>query len=351
MRHEGHPARSVVARQVAETLGVSISTVSRAFTPDAVIAEATRRRVLRKAAELGYEPNPHARSLKTNESRIVAIAVSDLANPFYPEVLAGLSEAVERAGFSVMLFCRHGSKSLDDVIRSSFRYQPDVLIALAVTISSVTMDLAAAVGLPVLLFNRYVPGNSSIAVTCDNEAGGEAVAHYLIDRGLTRLAYIAGDPQATTNRDRAPGFMRACRRRGLAKPVVIAADHFSHDAGLTAGRTLIGEHGGNIDAVFCANDVLALGLLDALRASRIKVPESISVIGFDDISMAGWASYQLTTYRQPVQDMISATVDMVAELSRTGIFAGTRISIPGRIVTRKTVRGLGRLGEADPEDH
>ncbi|AWN15863.1 LacI family DNA-binding transcriptional regulator [Salinisphaera sp. LB1] len=328
---------SVVARQVAEALGVSISTVSRAFTPNSVIADSTRRRVLRKAAQLGYQPNPHARSLKTNRSRIVAIVVSDLANPFYPEVLTGLSEALEYNGFSVMLFCRHRAKTLDDTFHSAFRYQPDVLVALAATMSSAAIDSAVAAGIAVVLFNRYVPGNSSIAVTCDNEAGGEAVANYLVDRQLTRLAYVAGDLDATTNRDREIGFIRACRRRGLSKPKSIQAQRFTHDAGLAAGRLLIDRHRGDIDGVFCANDVLALGVLDAMREQGIGVPDELSVIGFDDIAMAGWASYQLTTYRQPVEEMIAATADVISEMSRAGFSAGTRINIPGHIVSRHTV--------------
>ncbi|MGB7757152.1 MAG: LacI family DNA-binding transcriptional regulator [Salinisphaera sp.] len=331
-------ARSVVAREVADALGVSISTVSRAFTPDSVIADTTRERVLRKAGELGYQPNPHARSLKTNRSRIVAIVVSDLANPFYPEVLTGLSEALEYNGFSVMLFCRHGANTLDDAFRGAFRYQPDVVVALAATMSSAAIDAAIAAGISVVLFNRYVPRSASIAVTCDNEAGGEAVAHYLIDRRLTRLVYVAGDPDATTNRDREVGFIRACRRRGLRPPRSVAAQRFTHDAGLAAGRLLLDRHRSEIDAVFCANDVLALGVLDALREREVGVPDELSVIGFDDIAMAAWAPYQLSTYRQPVEEMIAATADVINELSRAGVAAGTRVSIPGRIVDRSTVR-------------
>lgn len=333
-------SKNVVAREVAEALGVSISTVSRAFTPNAVIADKTRRRVLRKAAELGYEPNPHAQSLKTNRSRIVGIIVSDLANPFYPEVLTGLTEVLEQRGFNVMLFCRPGGKSLDKAFQSAFRYQPDVLVVLAATMSSAAIESATEAGTRVVFFNRYVPGNASFAVTCDNESGGETVADYLIDRQLTCLAYVAGDPEATTNRDRELGFMRACRRRGIPRPRSIAAHRFTHDAGLIAGRALLGDKLEPLDAVFCANDVLALGVLDAAREIGVEVPDTLSVIGFDDIELAGWASHQLTTYRQPVEEMIAATADIVSELIQPFPSAATRITIPGRVVTRRTVRAL-----------
>jgi DNA-binding LacI/PurR family transcriptional regulator len=331
-------SKNVVAREVASALDVSISTVSRAFTPNAVIADRTRRRVLQKAAELGYEPNPHAQSLKTNRSGIVGLIVSDLANPFYPEVLIGLTEALEQRGFSVMLFCRLGGKSLDEAFQSAFRYQPDVLVVLAATMSSAAIESATEAGTRVVLFNRYVPGKASFAVTCDNESGGETVADYLIDRQLTRLAYVAGDPDATTNRDRKLGFMRACRRRGIPKPRIAAAHRFTHDAGLIAGRALLRDESEPLDAVFCANDVLSLGVLDAASEFGVAIPDALSVIGFDDIKMADWASYQLTTYRQPVEEMIAATADIVSELVQSLLSTATRITIPGRIVTRRTVR-------------
>lgn len=331
-------SRSVVARQVANSLGVSVSTVSRAFTPDAVIAEDTRRRVLDKAAELGYRPNPHARSLKTDRSHIIGLVVSDLSNPFYPEVLTSLTKALEQNGFSVMLFCQHDRKSLGEVFQNAFRYRPDVLIALAVTMSSDAIDSAAQADVPVVLFNRYIPGNFSVAVTCDNEAGGRSIADYLMDRQLTRLAYIAGDPDATTNRDRQIGFIHACRRRGLPKPKLISAQRFTYEAGLTAGYSLIDDHIDQVDAVFCANDILALGVLDAARKRNIAVPDRLSVVGFDDIAMAARAPYGLTTYSQPVAEMIAATADVVNEITRSRSPEGTRITIPGRIVVRNTVK-------------
>jgi len=332
---------ALIARQLADELGVSISTISRAFSPNAVIAEKTRARVLARAAEVGYRPNPFARSLITRRTRIVAIVVSDLTNPFYPEVLTGLTEAIQAAGFNVMLFCRPAAQALDDAVSEALHYQPDVVLVLAATMSSQAATQVIEAGTPVIFFNRYVPDAPAFTVTCDNVAGGAAVADYLIDRDLTRLAFVSGHPEATTNQDRWAGFSRRCNERGLATPRVVEAGEFSHAAGMDAGQTLL-SGGQRPTAIFCANDVLALGVLDAARSLDVAVPDAVSVIGFDDIELAGWASYGLTTYRQPVAAMIAATAELIERLAREADAAPEALALAGEIVERRSVAaGMG----------
>lgn len=333
---------ALIARQLAEELGVSISTISRAFSPDAVIAEKTRARVLARAAEVGYRPNPFARSLITRRTRIVAIVVSDLTNPFYPEVLTGLTEAIQSADFNVMLFCRAAVQALDDAVSQALHYQPDVVLVLAATMSSQAATKVVEAGTPIIFFNRYVPDAPAFTVTCDNVAGGVAVADYLIDCGLTtNLAFVSGHPEATTNQDRWVGFSRRCHEREVSPPRVVEAGDFSHAAGLAAGQTLLsaGQHPA---AIFCANDVLALGVLDAARSFGVAVPDAISIIGFDDIELAGWASYGLTTYRQPVTAMIAATTELIGRLAGNADISPKAVALAGEIVERRSVRsGMG----------
>ena len=206
--------------------------------------------------------------------------------------------------------------------------------------SSTAAKRVVEAGTRLLLFNRYVPGAPAFTVTCDNRAGGARVADYLIDRGFTRLAYVAGDPQATTNVDRWRGFADRCAARGVAAPQHIEAGRFSHDAGLAAGLRLLA--GAEVpQAVFAANDVLALGVIDAVRDAGVAVPEALSVIGFDDIDMAGWASYALTTYRQPVAEMVSATATLIERLAAGAVHAPEAVALPGEIVERRSV-GYGR---------
>lgn len=327
----------VLSKQLAAELGVSVSTVSRAFSAHASIAPETREKVLQRAREIGYRPNPFARTLITRKNDIVAILVSDLANPFYPAVLSSLTSSLQYAGFNVMLFAYSEANSMDDTMRDALHYQPDVLIALAVTVSSQAAHRATEAGTQVLFFNRYIPAaEAAVSVTCNNIGGATAIADYLIDRGHRDLVYVSGHPDTTTNLDRLSGFHRRCVERIGCPPRLVEAGEFSHAAGFASACALF-EQGNVPDAVFCANDVIALGVLDAARESGIDVPARLSVVGFDNIELAEWASYGLTTYRQPVAEMIEATVGMVRRISTELAMDRADVVLDGGIVERRTV--------------
>jgi DNA-binding LacI/PurR family transcriptional regulator len=328
--------RRVVAKGWADDLGVSISTISRAFSPTAVIAPGTRERVLKHAEEIGYRPNPYAQSLITRRSKIAGVIVSDIANPFYPEVLTGLTEALQNAGLNVMLFTSTAGQTSDEVLPQALLYQPDIVVVLAATLSFRAALESVESGTSLIFFNRYLPDTPTHSVTCDNIRGGREVADHLLDLGHRRLGYIAGTRDATTNTDRWQGFSERCGERGAERPVVEQAGAFSHDLGYAAAVRLL-SGGSRPDAVFCANDVLALGALDAARREfGLDVPKDVSIVGFDDIAMAAWPSHALTTYRQPTRRMIAATIDLVKQISVDQSLAPVSKQIAGRLVIRET---------------
>jgi DNA-binding LacI/PurR family transcriptional regulator len=327
----------MVAKRVAEDLGVSISTVSRAFSPTAVIARGTRERVLARAKELGYQPNPFAQSLITQRSRIAGIIVSDITNPFYPEVLTGMTEALQNEGLNVMLFAGTSARGADDMVPLALRYRPDVIVVMAATISSRAAVEAAEAGTRVIFFNRYVPGVAALSVTCDNVLGGRQVADHLIDLGHRRLAFVAGLLDATTSVERWRGFAERCAERGLPTPLKEEAGVFTHDTGYAAALRLLSLKD-RPDAIFCANDILALGALDAMASLGLKAPGDLSVVGFDDISMATWPSYSLTTYRQPVRRMIAATMELARQIIAGDGEPPQSRCIAGHLVERNTTR-------------
>ncbi|MHB0777252.1 LacI family DNA-binding transcriptional regulator [Halomonas sp. WWR20] len=327
----------VVAKRLAEELGVSVSTISRAFSPNSAIGNKTRQRVLQRAKELGYQPNPYAQSLITQRTKIAGIIVSDITNPFYPEVLTGLTEALQKIGLNVMLFTGNGENGADEAIPLALRYQPDLVVVMAATVSSQVAVQATAKGTHLVFFNRYVPDSNAFTVICDNRLGGREVADYLIETGHQKLAFVAGLPGATTSQDRWKGFLERCRERGHSTPVKEEAGLFSHDAGYTATlRLLSGDE--RPDAVFCANDILALGALDAITSLKLRVPEDIAVVGFDDIAMASWHSYSLTTYHQPVKEMVSVTVELAQEIIAGGVRPPLIRCIAGHLVKRRTTK-------------
>ena len=296
--------------------------------------------MLSKASEIGYQPNPLARGLITKSSRIVGVVVSDITNPFYPEVLTSLTERIQAVGFNVMLVVEQPNRPQDglDVLLS---YHPDVVIILATTLSSGASDSCRRVGTPLIFFNRHAADEHSFSVTCDNLAGGAMVADFLLDRGFQRLAFVSGRPDASTNRDRWMGFSKRCSIRSAPPPPASHGQSFTYEQGYKGALELL--HGPTRpDALFCANDILAVGVLDAIRreCGGLRVPEDISVVGFDDIAMASWPSYDLTTVRQPVDLMIAGTIDLAVALTRGEVGQPAAQRHPGTLIERNTTRVL-----------
>ena len=330
----------ITVKDLARQLGMSVSTVSRAFYDDAVIAPETREKVLRHAAEIGYQPNPLARGLITKSSRIVGLVVSDITNPFYPEVMTRLTERLQAADFNVMLVVVSPARSEEEQVRVLLSYHPDVVVMLATTLCSAAATACSKVGTPVVFFNRSGSDEHSYAVTCDNERGGRLIADYLIDRGHRRIGFVAGRPDASTNVDRWRGFHARCLERDIPEPIASEGTTFSYEAGYAAARRLLAGPD-RPTALFCANDILAIGAMDAARREAgLAVPEDVSIMGFDDIGMASWPSHALTTVRQPIDLMIDRTTVLALALARNEPCEPGVQRLPGRLVERNTTRSL-----------
>lgn len=329
----------ITVKDLARDLGMSVSTVSRAFHAEAVIARETRDLVLSRAREIGYSPNPFARSLITKSTRIVGIVVADITNPFYPEVLTRLTTALRAIDMNVMLVAADQSGEVDEALRLLLNYQPDLAIILAATLSSEAAQECRRAGTPVIFFNRLSADGYSFGVSCDNELGGRRIADFLIDAGHRKLAYVSALRDASTNLERGNGFRRRAVERGLADPIVIEAGQFSYHAGYEAARSLRGI-ADMPDAAFCANDILAIGFLDGVRRELgLDVPADISIVGFDDIEMAHWPSHGLTTIKQPIEKMLDSTISLAKGLAANSSQEPVVQMIePGAVIERATTR-------------
>jgi len=320
---------------VSREAGVSQSAVSRAFTPGAHISPEMRRRVLEAAHRLGYQPNAIARSLVTQRSGIVALIVGELHNPFYPQALSLFAQALEARGKRALLLTHDVRRDIQETLDAARSYQIEAAIIFPTRLNSTPPSLGDAQhgGVPVLLFNRHLPGHELLSVACDNYAGGRLAAEVLLRGGAERLAFIGGDPDTSTHQDRLSGFTGRLAESGLT-PVAAPAQAFQYDWGVQATLDL---HAAGIrpDAVFGANDIIAIGVLDALRSLGRRVPEEVSVIGFDDIQESARLAYRLTTIRQPMEAMIE---DALAALEDPQPAPVPRLH-PGELVWRGTVRG------------
>jgi DNA-binding LacI/PurR family transcriptional regulator len=326
----------VTAEDVARTLGVSQSTISRAFSRTASISEATKLRVITAANKLGYQPNVIARSLITRQTNMVAIVIANLVDPFYPVMLDELVQQVQAAGFQTLLFIPSAGQKVDDIVPNLLQYQVDAIILTSATISSAMARICAARDTPVVSFNRYVPGLKIHAVSGDNIAGGRRVADYLVATGHERLAFVSAQRDATTNRDRRSGYLSRLKQLKITSCIEEDGGEFSYEAGYTAAKRLL-RPAKRPDALFFASDVMAFGGIDAAREIGLSVPGDISIVGYDDVPMAALPSYGLTTIQQPVREMAKAAMEVLGLTGERSAQStpATRI-IKGALITRSS---------------
>jgi DNA-binding LacI/PurR family transcriptional regulator len=332
-------AKRVSSIDVAKRAGVSQSTVSRVFSPDIKVSADKRERVLKAAAELGYHPSAIARSLSMQRTNIVGMVMANLTSPFYPYVLSLFLQRFQSLGRQVLLFTTAPNQDIDEILPHVIQHRVDALIVTSATLSSEMAEQCAQYGTPVILFNRYVLGARVSAVCCDNVEGGRQAANLLLDTGHRRLAYIAGVVNASTNADREKGFTDRLQERGVTEWLREQAD-FTYDAGYEAAVRLL-RRPDRPDAIFCGSDNMALATLDAARSEfGLSIPDDLSVVGFDDIPMARWPAYALTTIRQEVRQMIDSTLSFLDAHLADPDTPDRMETVPGKLVVRKSVRGL-----------
>lgn len=303
--------KKATSLDVAKLAGVSQSAVSRTFTAGSQVSEKMRQKVLAAAEQLGYKPNAIARSLITRRSQMIGVVMGDITNPFYPEVLRALTDKLQSAGLRLMLFTVAQDQVVDDLLPRVMEYQLDGLIITSATISSEGIEECLKQRMPVVLFNRYVRGSRANAVCCDNVEGGRIIANLMLDAGLERLAIVTGSSDTSTSLDRESGFCSRVEERMLTPPLRVEGD-FSYEGGVAAARALLADAAQRPDGVFCANDIMAIGFMETARNEfGLRLPEDLSVVGFDDISAASWPSFVLTTARQRIHAMLDATLEIL----------------------------------------
>ncbi len=323
---------------VASLAEVSQSAVSRAFTPGAYISPAMRKKVLAAARQLGYQPNAMARGLTTSRSRVVALFMPNIGNPIYPFVLQTFSHRLRNLGRQILLLPL--VESADEALACMLQYQIDGLVITAASPLALSKAIARkCIGarIPVVLFNRYFPELKVSSVNCDNAQGGRLAAEILSGAGHRRFAFIGGPEETSTHVDRCAGFVERLGALGAPAPL-IETGPYTYDGGYAAGMRLFARVD-RPDAIFCANDVLAIGALDAARVGHgLKVPRDVSIIGFDGAPMAAWAGNDLTTIRIRLEEMVNSTVELLMRAIDERPARPALIKIPGDLVIRKSAR-------------
>ena len=326
----------VTSQDVAALAGVSQSAVSRVYTPGASVSAKTKDKVRRAAAQLGYRPNVLARSLITGKSRLIGVVVAYLDNYFYPDALEKLSNALQEKGYHVLIFmASQTSGNIDDVLGEILDHQVDGIILASVAMSSDLANRCRAAGVPVVLFNRTQDDEIVSSVASDNFEGGRKVAA-LLAPGHESIGYIAGWEGASTQRDREAGFRAGLAAAGRDIAVRTVGD-FNLDRAREAAREMFAK--ARPDAVFVANDHMAYAAMDVIRGElSLRIPQDVSVVGFDDAAPSAWPAYDLTTVRQRANQMVDKTVDTLLASIDCNATPPQKIVVDAPLVLRGSAR-------------
>ena len=327
--------RAVTSYDVARAAGVSQSAVSRCFSPGGSVSEATRARVVAAADALGYRPNAIARSLITQRSNMVAIVVANIG--FHPEVTASLSRCFTARGLHVLLFTLEHEGDADRVVDQIWGYRVDGVVA-AVHLPRRHIDTFAARRTPLVFLNRLYRDPPANSVACDQAEGERLLVDRLVAAGHRRFGIVAGPEDSSVSLQRVEEAAARLREAGVTE-VVHTRGRFNYDSGRRAMHDLVAQGGGAPDAVVCANDSMAMGAMDAARFDLgLRVPEDVSVVGFDGQPQAAWASYRLVTIRQPLDQMVEAAADMLLARVADPELGAERRMFSGELVVGTSAR-------------
>jgi len=299
---------TVTLKDVAQVAGMSTSAVSRSFTPGAPVSDITRTRIQDIARRMGYRPNRLATGLATGRTGLVGIVVDDMANPFYLSILDQFTHGLQELGLRPMLINLRGETEPDASLKMVEEYAAEAVILLSSSLSIQFIRSIGSIGIPVV--HAFGRSNERLGVSqagIKDSASGRLAAKTFKERGYSKLAFIGGDLETAPWRDRFAGFRNMGVKLDLSVTSIEAAQN-SYTAGYTSAQTLLADH--DCDAIFCGSDALAIGALAALRGAGKSVPDDIGLIGIDDMEMAGWHGIELTTIRQPVDQIIAAAIAM-----------------------------------------
>ena len=331
------PKAFVSAKQVAEVAGVSRSAVSRAFTPGASISDDKRKRILLAAEQLGYHVNHLARGLLGRESGIVCLAVADSDTPYMSRVLRKIIERIQQSGRVAMVLAAPGPAApLEEALRQTLNYRADAMVVLSGTPPQSIIRTCLDNGQRLILINRddHLLGPHNIAI--DNAAAAETAVNAFLRAGCTHLAVVTSDAGTPSLLARETSFCRLAAEAG-ARVTVHRKGRTGYDSGKTGALALLPGLD-RPDGVFCVTDLIACGFMDTARnLFRLRIPDELCVIGFDDIEQAGWMSYDLTTFAPPMDELAERIIELIERPEGTGPEGG-RILLKANLVWRSTVR-------------
>lgn len=331
--HEGMPAS---LKDVAKAAGVSAATVSRVMNGSPLVNEETATRIREIAGKLGYSTNSLGRSLVTGKTHTIGVVVTTISDPFVAEVVSGVEDVAKQRGFSVILSCSEADPEREVAVARMFRERRvDGILATASRVGATYLPLMSEMKVPIVLINHFDTDRYAHSVMIDNVAGAREVTHHLIDLGHRRIGYVGDQFGLHSDSDRFAGYRQALAESDIPyDPQLVAHGDGKPEGGMRAMTRLLALRK-RPSAVFCYNDMSALGTLRAIQEHGLRVPEDMSVVGFDDLFLASYTRPPLTTLRQPMREMGQRAMTILLKLLG-GEKSDHLVIVPGQLVIRSS---------------
>ncbi|MBY6162481.1 LacI family DNA-binding transcriptional regulator [Mameliella alba] len=343
--------KTATSTDVARLAGVSRATVSRCFSEADTVRKDTRDRVMQAARELGYAPNQLARMLQTRTSDMIAVLTADFANPFQPALIEALTGGLTGLGkMPLLLKSELTPDAADELVQVALAYQVAAVVVTVLPVSDLAIRRCVEAETPLILLNRVAEDSRAISICGDLQAGARRAADVLVEGGHRRISMITGRAGHWTTRMRRGGFRHRLDEHGIDLMAQVPGD-YTYSGGRDAALRIM-EEAPKTEAIYACNDAMACGALDALR-SRLghRVPDDIAVIGFDNVPMAAWEGYGLSTIHQPINRLIGKVCDILETPDRGLSQAGSVTLESCRFVQRGSTRAVPLLpGDIDETD-
>src|SRR5262245_2681482 len=333
------PGGDVTIMDVAQEAGVSYATVSRVVNNKGYIKPETRERVMRAVTRLGYVVNQQARSLASGRSQVVGLLVPGLDTAYIGEIIRGIDEELAGASYDLMLYTAHRRRTRESAyVATLTQGMVDGLLLVLPRDPGAYLETLRERGFPYVLIDHQGVDEIGPAVGATNRQGGYDATRYLITLEHQRIGFITGRLENGCSRDRLAGYHTALAEHGLnADPQLVSEGDFTQPAGFRAARELL-ELPEPPTAIFASNDVMAFGVMEAARVRGLRIPEDISIIGFDDIPQASHVHPQLTTIRQPLEQMGRLAARMLLRQIVDRQQLAQRVDLPTELIVRESCR-------------
>ncbi|MDO9087005.1 MAG: LacI family DNA-binding transcriptional regulator [Anaerolineaceae bacterium] len=306
----------ITIKDIAKRTGVSHSTVSRALGGNTLISALTADRIRKVAQEMGYQPSAAARSLKTNQTKVIGVIVNSIDDPFFSEILFGIEDAAQTSGYSLFIAAsQYDPVREQKIVQTMMEQRTDGVIICSSSFSADKGRQLLANGFPVVVVNYKAHENFNYSIYHDDVDGSQQITKYLLELGHKKIAYLGNSRSGRTSLDRLNGY-----KKEMLKAGAIIQEGYIFDVEGSAPE--LGSHGlahfmqlpEPPTAIICFNDMVAIGLLHACKEFGIKVPEDLSITGFDNITFSGYTSPPLTTLDQPKYSIGNEAAQLLLDL-------------------------------------